>query len=151
MPKRFAPPSASYIREHALELGGRALRAGMDRPTEIEGWWLAVMWVADEDAIVACRVMAPSVGPPPEPPLARLGPLLSGGLSGFVMEEGDRQQLRLRLPVPPADEEHPWSAPLVVQLAVRWEPARAATLTPAGLAEMALAAFRRAVEAVHRP
>jgi hypothetical protein len=151
MPQRLPPPAASFIREHALELGGRALRAGMDRPTEIEGWWLAAMWIADDDGIVPCRMVAPSVGPPPEPPLARLGPLLSGSLSGFVMEEGDRQQLRLRLPVPPDDEAHPWSTPLVVQLAVRWEPARAATLTPAKLADVALAAFRRAVEAIHRP
>ena len=76
---------------------------------------------------------------------------ISGGLSGFVLEDAGRQQLRLRLPVPPADEGHPWSAPLVVQLAVRWEPARAAALTPSKLADVALAAFRRAVEAVHRP
>ena len=95
--------------------------------------------------------MAPASGPPPEPPLARLGPRLSGGLSGFVLEEDGRQQLRLRLPVPPDDRGHPWSAPLVVQLAVRWEPARAATMTPDALADVALAAFRRAVEAVHRP
>ena len=56
-------------------LGERRLRAGMDRPTEIEGWWLAVLWVADEDGIVACRAAAPTAGPPPDPPLLRLGPL----------------------------------------------------------------------------
>lgn len=123
----------------------------MDRPTEIEGWWLAVLWVADDEGIVPCRAMAPAAGPPPEPPHARLGPALSGGLGGFVLEDGGRQQLRLRLPLPPEEPDHPWSSPLVVQLAVRWEPARAATVTPAKLADIALAAFRRAVESVHRP
>jgi hypothetical protein len=151
MPDRLPPPAASFVREHEVVLGARSFRAGIDRPTEIEGWWLAVLWVADEEGIVSCRDMAPAAGPPPDPPHARLGPLLSGGLSGFVLEDGGRQQLRLRLPVPPADEGHPWSAPLVVQLAVRWEPARAASMTPNKLAEVALAAFRRAVEAAHRP
>lgn len=148
---RPQPPAASFVREHEVILGGRSLRAGMDRPTEIEGWWLAVLWVVDDEGIVPCRAMAPASGPPPEPPHARLGRALSGGLSGFVLEDGGRQQLRLRLPLPPDDPGHPWSAPLVVQLAVRWEPARAATVTPAKLADIALAAFRRAVEAVHRP
>ena len=151
MSSRLPPPAASFIREHEVTIGTRRLRAGMDRPTEIEGWWLAVLWVADDDGIVLCRSVAPDAGPPPEPPHARLGALISGGLSGFVLEDAGRQQLRLRLPVPPADEGHPWSAPLVVQLAVRWEPARAAALTPSKLADVALAAFRRAVEAVHRP
>ena len=53
--------------------------------------------------------------------------------------------------MPPDEEGRPWSAPLVVQLAVRWEPARAASLAPNKLADVALAAFRRAVEAVNRP
>ena len=147
---RHQPPAASYVREHEVVLGDRRLRAGMDRPTEIEGWWLTVLWVADDEGIVPCRAMAPAAGPPPEPPHARLGPALSGGLSGFVLEDGGRQQLRLRLPLPPDEEGRPWSAPLVVQLAVRWEPARAATLTSGKLADVILAAFRRAVEAVHR-
>lgn len=132
-------------------LGGRALRAGMDRPAEIEGWWLAVLWVADEEGIVSCREMAPAAGPPPEPPHARLGPILAGSLGGYVLEDGGRQQLRLRMPLPPTEEGRPWSAPLVVQLGLRWEPARAATMSAAKLADVALAAFRRAVEAVGRP
>ena len=100
---------------------------------------------------MACRAAAPAAGPPPDPPLARLGPLLSGGLSGFVLEDDGRQQIRLRLPVPPDDPDHPWSTPLVVQAAIRWEPARAATMTQNALADVALAAFRRAVEALRRP
>ena len=148
---RLPPPGPSFIRAQEVVLGSRRLRAGMDHPSVIEGWWLAVLWVEDDDGIVACREMAPAAGPPPEPPLARLGPFLSGGLSGFVLEEGDRQQLRVRLPVPPQDPARPWSAPLVVQLALRWEPARAVAMTPNALADVALAAFRRAVEAVRRP
>ena len=151
MSSRLQPPAASFIREHEVQVGDLRLRAGMDRPSEIEGWWLAVLWVADGEGIVSCRTVAPAAGPPPDPPHVRLGPLVSGGLSGFVLEDGGRQQLRLRLPVPPVDEARPWTAPLVVQLAVRWEPARAAGMTATGLADVALAAFRRAVEAVNRP
>ena len=151
VPGRLPPPGPSYLREQEVVLGDRRLRAGMDRPTEIEGWWLAVAWVADEAGIVACREMAPAAGPPPGPPLAVLGPRLAGGLSGWILEEGGRQQLRVRLPVPPSRADRPWTAPLVVQLAFRWEPARAAATTPNRLAETALTAFRRAVEAVHRP
>ena len=151
MSPRLAPPAASFIREHEVRIGDLRLRAGIDRPTEIEGWWLAVLWVADDEGIVPCRLVAPAAGPPPDPPHARLGPLLSGGLSGFVLDDGERQQLRLRLPVPPDEADRPWSAPLVVQLAVRWEPARAAAMTPSKLADVALAAFRRAVEAASRP
>jgi len=110
-----------------------------------------VLWVADADGIVACRAAAPAAGPPPDPPLLRLGPLFSGGLAGFVLEDGGRQQIRLRLPVPPEDPNHPWSAPLVVQAAIRWEPARAAAMNKNALADVALAAFRRAVEGIHRP
>src|SRR5674476_1586411 len=84
---RIPPPGPSFLRVHEVVLGERRLRAGMDRPTEIEGWWLAVFWVADADGIVTCRAAAPAAGPPPDPPLARLGPLLSGGLSGFVLED----------------------------------------------------------------
>ncbi|HSW41741.1 MAG TPA: hypothetical protein VLM76_04460 [Patescibacteria group bacterium] len=150
-PSRLPPPAASFIREHEVQAGGVRLRAGIDRPAEIEGWWLAVLWVADDEGIVPCRLVAPAAGPPPDPPHVRLGQLVSGSLSGFVLEDGGRQQLRLRLPVPPAEADRPWSAPLVVQLAVRWEPARAAGLSPNKLADLALAAFRRAVEAVSRP
>jgi hypothetical protein len=151
MSPRLSPPAASFIREHEVRIGDLRLRAGIDRPTEIEGWWLAVLWVVDDEGIVPCRLVAPAAGPPPDPPHARLGPLISGSLSGFVLEDEGRQQLRLRLPVPPDEADRPWSAPLVVQLAVRWEPARAAAMTPSKLADVALAAFRRAVEAASRP
>ena len=98
---RLTPPGPSYLREHEVVLGELRLRAGMDRPTVIEGWWLAVLWVADTEGIVACRAAAPAAGPPPEPPLLRLGPIFSGALAGFVLEDDGRQQIRIRLPVRP--------------------------------------------------
>ena len=55
----------------------------MSRPSDApDGWWLAVLWVADEDGVVSFRDVAPDAGPPPDPPLARLGPAISGALSG---------------------------------------------------------------------
>ena len=36
------------------------------------------MWVADDDGVVSFRDVAPAAGPPPDPPLARLGPALVG-------------------------------------------------------------------------
>ena len=63
----------------------------MGRPTTLDdGWWLAILWVADDDGVVSFRDVAPAAGPPPEPPLARLGPALSGALSGFILEDGGR-------------------------------------------------------------
>ena len=47
-------------------------------PTAPDGWWLTVLWVADDDGVVSFRDVAPTGGPPPDPPLARLGPALSG-------------------------------------------------------------------------
>ena len=46
--------------------------------------------------------LAPAAGPPPEPPLARLGPALAGGLSGMILEDAGRLQIRLGLAVPPS-------------------------------------------------
>jgi hypothetical protein len=51
----------------------------------------------------------------------------------------------VRLPIPGEDERRPWERPLVVQVALRWEPARAATMRPSELAGAALGAFARAV------
>ena len=47
----------------------------MARPSDApDGWWLAVVWVADDDGVVSFRDVAPDAGPPPDPPLGRLGP-----------------------------------------------------------------------------
>jgi hypothetical protein len=152
VPDRLPPPGPSFLREHEVRIGDRALRAGMARPSEApDGWWMALMWVTDDDGVVSFRDVAPTSGPPPDPPLARLGPALSGALSGFILEDAGRLQMRVGMLVPPDDPERTWRAPLVVRAAFRFEPARAATMRANELADTVLAAFRRSVEALHRP
>jgi hypothetical protein len=94
--------------------------------------------------------LGPVAGPPPDPPLARLGPSLAGGLSGLILEEHGRIQLRVGHVIPAADPERPWRAPVLVRLALRWEPARAVVMSETELATEALAAFRKGVEALGR-
>ena len=106
---------------------------------------MALMWVVDDEGVVSFRDVGPAAGPPPEPPLGRLGPALAGGLSGLILEDAGRLQLRVGALVPPDDPERPWRAPLAVRAAFRFEPARAATMRPNELAETVLAAFCRAV------
>lgn len=123
----------------------------MSKPSApADDWWTAIMWVADEDVLVSFVDLAPAAGPPPEPPLARLGPALAGGLSGLILEDAGRLQIRLGPAIPPADPERPWRNPAVVRAAFRWEPARAAALLPNALAAEVLTAFRRAVEGLGR-
>jgi hypothetical protein len=123
----------------------------MSRPSEADGWWLAVLWVADDDGLASFVDLAPAAGPPPEPPAARLGLTLGGGLSGFILEDEGRLQIRVGPAVPAADPERPWRAPAIVRVGFRWEPARAATLRPNELATEVLTAFRRGVESLgHR-
>ena len=123
----------------------------MARPSDgPEGWWLTMLWVTDDEGVVSFRDAGPSAGPPPEPPLARLGPALSGALSGLILEDAGRLQLRVAAVVPPDDPERPWRAPLAVHAAFRFEPARAAAMRPNELAETVLAAFSRAVERLAR-
>jgi hypothetical protein len=124
----------------------------MSRPSTLppEDWWTAILWVADEDGLVAFVDLAPAAGPPPEPPLARLGPALAGGLSGMILEDAGRLQIRLGPVIPPEDPERPWRAPAIARAAFRWEPARAASLRPNDLASEVLTAFRRAVEGLAR-
>ena len=134
-----------------MRVGEARYRAGMSRPSDApDGWWLAVLWVADDDGVVSFRDAASSAGPPPDPPLARLGPAISGAMSGLILEDAGRLQVRLAALVPPDDPTRPWRAPLAVRAAFRFEPARAATMRPNELAETVLAAFRRAVEGLSR-
>ena len=124
----------------------------MGRPSEApDGWWLAVLWVTDDAGVVAFTDLAPAAGPPPEPPLARLGPSISGALSGLILEDAGRLQLRLGLVAQPEDPTRPWRAPVAVRAAFRFEPARAATMRPNELAATVLDAFTRAVSGLHRP
>lgn len=124
----------------------------MTRPTTTEdGWWLAILWVGDDDGVASLRDLAPAAGPPADPPLARLGPSLAGGLSGLILEEAGRLSIRLATVVPADDPTRPWKVPAAVRAAFKWEPMRAATMRPSELAETVLAAFRRAVEGLARP
>jgi hypothetical protein len=147
---RLPAPGPSFLRELELQAGERRFRVGMDRPREVEGWWLTLLWASEDDEIAEFLDFAPSGGPPPGPPLLRLGPAFAGALSGLILEEDGRQQLRLRPGQPPADETRPWEAPVAVLAALRFEPARAATMRETELAAAVLVAFRRAVEALGR-
>jgi hypothetical protein len=152
MPDRLPLPGPSYLPEHDVRIGERMLRAGMGRPSEApDGWWLAVMWVVDDEGVASFRDVAPTGGPPPDPPLGRLGPAISGALSGLILEDAGRLQMRLGLVAPPDDPARPWRTPIAIRAAFRFEPARVATIGPDGLAETVLAGFVRAIEGLHRP
>lgn len=123
----------------------------MSRPSApAEDWWTAILWVADGAGLATFVELAPEAGPPPDPPLARLGPALAGGLSGLILEDAGRLQIRLGLAVAADDPERPWRCPAVVRAAFRWEPARAASMRPNELASEVLTAFRRAIEGLGR-
>jgi hypothetical protein len=150
-------PAGSYLREETVHLHagptdpGRAVDLGMAPPTTTDdGWWLAVLWAANGDEVVSLREIAPRAGPPPGPPLLTLGPLFTGALSGMVAEENGRQAVRLRLPAAENDDA-PWDRPLVLQVALKWDPVRATTMTGNQLAREALRAFGRAIVATGRP
>jgi hypothetical protein len=151
VPDRLPPPGPSFLREQPIHLTDRIVRAGMARPSDApDGWWLAVLWVVDDDGVVSFRDVAPNAGPPPDPPLGRLGPAIGGALSGLILEDDGRLQMRLGLVAPPDDPSRPWRVPLAIRAAFRFEPARAATMRPNELAETVLAGFRRSVEGLHR-
>lgn len=124
----------------------------MARPTITDdGWWLAILWVLDDDGVIPFRDLAPAAGPPAEPPLLRLGPALAGELSGWILEEDGRLSIRLNVIAPPDDPTRPWLAPAAMRLAIRFEPARAAAATPIQLAEVVATAMHRALERLDRP
>jgi hypothetical protein len=121
----------------------------MSRPIAADEWWVAILWLQDEAGLASFEDLAPG-GPPPEPPVARLGQALAGGLSGLILEDGGRLQIRVAPVIPPDDPERPWRSPAIVRAGFRWEPARAATLRPNQLASEVLTAFRRALESTIR-
>ena len=152
MPDRLPPPGPSFLREHELRVRDRRLLAGMSRPTTTDdGWWLAILWVADDDGVVAFRDLGPAAGPPADPPLARLGPAFAGSLSGMILEEAGRLSIRIATVVPADDPARPWKVPAAVRAAFKWEPMRAATMRPNELADAVLAGFRRSIEGLSRP
>jgi hypothetical protein len=110
-----------------------------------DGWWVSLLWCEREGALLTFNDLAPDYGTPPGSPLLRLGPGLSGTLSGLILEENGRQQLRLRLGQPPADEGAPWDAPLAILAGFRFEPARRLAMRDSELAQTVLRAFRDAL------
>jgi hypothetical protein len=151
MPERLPPPGPSFIREREIRVADRPARVGMSRPTTTDdGWWLAVLWAFDADGVISFRDVAPPAGPPPDPPLLRLGPILAGNLSGMILEEDNRLAVRVAPVVPPDDPARPWRSPVAVRVAFKWEPMRMATMRPNELAETVASAFARAVESLAR-
>ena len=155
--RRLPVPGPSFVREETVRLHegpgheGRAVRVGMSSPsTTDDGWWLAIVWAADDEGLIDARDVAPRRGPPPGPPLATLGPALGGALSSLVAQENGRQALRVRLP-PAAAEDRPWERPLILQVALKWDPVRGAVMRPNELAREVLRAFARAIAAAGRP
>ena len=152
---RPGAPGPSFVREESVVLRGpgieRRLLLGMSPPSVMDdGWWLATLWAVDDHGVVDALVVAPAAGPPPEPPLLVLGPAFAGALSGLIAQEDNRQMIRFRLP-PAPDERRPWERPLLVWLALKWDPVRASVMRPNELAREVLRAFARAVEAAARP
>jgi len=157
MVPRLPVPDISFLRERTIRLHagatdpGEPVSLGMSRPSETDdGWWLTHAWLSDPEGIIDTRRIAPRAGPPPTPPLAIMGPVFAGALSGLIAQEGGRQLVRLKLH-PAADETRPWERPLIVQIAIRWDPLTTATMRPNALAAEALEALARAVEAAGRP
>ncbi|MBM4407860.1 MAG: hypothetical protein FJ038_04485 [Chloroflexi bacterium] len=151
MSDRLPAPGPSYIREREIHLGDRRAHVGMSRPTTLDdGWWLAILWAADHEGLLTFRDVAPAAGPPPDPPLLRLGPILAGNLSGLILEEDNRLSVRLGALAPPADPTKPWRTPLAVRAAFKWEPMRAATMRPNELAATVVDAFARGLESLGR-
>jgi len=110
--------------------------------TVADGWWVTLLWCEQGGELLTFNDFAPDYGTPPGSPLLRLGPGLSGTMSGLILEENGRQQLRLRLGRPPADEEALWDAPLAVLAGFRFEPARQLAMRESELASTVLRAFR---------
>ncbi|HYM82620.1 MAG TPA: hypothetical protein VEY67_00520, partial [Candidatus Dormibacteraeota bacterium] len=89
----------------------------MSRPATEDDWWLAVLWVEDVGGVPRFRELAPASGPPPEPPLTRLGPALAGALSGLILEDAGRLQIRLAPVAGAEDPARPWTAPAALRAA----------------------------------
>ena len=94
---RLAIPGPSYLRELDLRPGDR-FRVGMTQPQILtDGWWVALLWCERDGALATFSDLAPEYGIPPGSPLMRLGPGLSGTMSGLILEEGVARPLALGL------------------------------------------------------
>src|SRR5579864_6677001 len=133
-------PGPSFLRPATVRVHGsagrpgRAIEVGMARPsTTDDGWWLGHVWASDGDGVLDMIDLAPAAGPPPAPPQAVIGPAFAGALAGLIAEEDGRQLVRLKLH-PAPDESRSWERPCLVQVAIKWDPVRAATMAAAELA-----------------
>jgi hypothetical protein len=151
MNQRIASPGPSFVKEEPIASRGRRFQAGMSLPSVTDdGWWLAHLWLADEDGVVPATAIAPAAGPPPGAPLDALGPRLAGALSGLIAQDAGRQLIRLRMPAA-EDESRPWQRPMLCMLAISWDPVRASVMSREDLARELLRGFAAAVEGVGRP
>jgi len=151
MPDRLPVPGPSFTKDEPISGRQSGFYAGMTSPSVTDdGWWLAHLWVSEAGGIVDALELAPVAGPPPGTPIAALGPRLAGALSGLIAEEDGRQLIRLRMPAP-ADESRPWQRPMLVMLAIRWDPVRASVMSRNELAHELIVGFASAVEALSRP
>jgi hypothetical protein len=155
--ERLPSPGPSFARAEPLRLRGAAgavgprVTLGMMKPSIMEdGWWLTTLWAEDDEGVIEARSVAPPAGPPPGAPLQVIGPTLSGALMGLLDQEVGRQLIRLRMPSA-EDEEEPWRRPLLILVAVRWDPVRASTMTENALAGQLMRAFRQAIEMAGAP
>jgi hypothetical protein len=154
---RLPIPGPSFIREETVRLRAgfgereQTAEAGMTAPSVMDdGWWLSTLWIGDTDGVVNASAVAPLAGPPPLPPLQVIGPNLAGALAGLLAQADGRQLIRMRMP-PAEDEARPWDRPLVLWMAVVWDPIRSSTMRPNELARELLRAFARSVEAAGSP
>jgi hypothetical protein len=153
---RLPVPGRAFGDEERIENrrigpGAQPLRAGMAEPSVTDdGWWLTHLWVADDAGVVEAIELAPLAGPPPGAPLAALGPRLAGALSGLIAEEDGRQLIRLRM-ADASDDARPWQRPMLIMLAIRWDPVRAAVMSREELGRELVVGFAAAAEALGRP
>jgi hypothetical protein len=153
---RAAAPGPSFVREEKVVVrrpggGERRLLLGMSAPSVMDdGWWLVNLWATDGDGLVEALAVAPAAGPPPTPPLLVLGPAFAGALSGLIAQEDGRRSSAAGGSLK-RTSCRPWERPLLVWLALKWDPVRASVMRHNELAREVLRAFARAVEASARP
>ena len=153
--ERLPLPGASFLKPRPVRLDDLLsdhVTAAMTPPATMpDGWWVALLWAQDQLGVISCREVAPASGPPPIPPLERLGALMTNGLGDLLAVEAGRSCLKLRLVGEPPDLAEPWRRPLALQAAAKWDPLRVATMTGTKVAEAALDAFAHAIEIARRP
>ena len=100
--ERLPLSGTSYLKLRPIALDGRAagdeVSAGATPPTTMpDGWWIALFWAQDDRGVISCREAAPVAGPPPMPPLERIGALMTNAL-GEAWERSGSLKVRWRQP-----------------------------------------------------